>query len=192
MVTDAPEPFNLIGELKMNPRMPEAPNNTLSEGYPVTKMNFEAAVRRRLDMQTLEWLYWIPLRVTVPASQGSDITVDIKSDAHFQCQYLTGSFTTLGAGGADVGVNQVTARISDGANDLRLMDSAVPLDLFCSPGRVLSPGVAGNPSNSLFYPFPFFHTFAANGSILVEFQNSGATDNLVNLLFVGKKLRAKR
>ena len=164
--------------------------DTLSNNFGNLKANFQAGVVKKMDYQTLEWLYFIPMRVTVPASSGYDEQIDIKSDAHFQCEYITGDFTTK-SGGVDVGVNQVTVRISDGANDLKLMNSAVPLDLFLSPGRVLAAGVAGNPSGNLFYPFPFKHVFAANGGILAEFQNAGTTDNIVNLLFVGKKLRVR-
>jgi len=162
----------------------------LSERFKILKTNFQAGLVEKMDMQSLEWLYWIPLRVTVPAGEGFDQQVDIKSDAHFDCKYITGDFQTK-AGGADDGVNHVTVRISDASNDLKLMNSAVPLDLMCSPGRVRTPGLAGDPSNGLFYPFPFEHIFAANGGILAEFQNDSDDDIIVNLLFVGTKKRVR-
>lgn len=173
------------------PQNPMMPDDTLGADFPVLRANFENRVQRRLDLQTLEWLYWIPMRVLVPAEAGFDTQIDIKSDAHFQCHYITGDYTTI-SDDVDQGTNLCTVRISDGSNDLKLMNSAVPLDLMLSPGRVRFPGVAGDPSGQLFYPFPFFHTFGANGAILAEFQNSGLTANKVNLLFVGKKLRARK
>ncbi len=161
-------------------------------GYAAMKANFMADVDRKLALRNLEWLYVIPAQITVPASGGGpDLTIDIKRDAHFECFFITGNFTTLNVAGADDGVNHVSIRISDGSNDLKLMDNFVPANLFLSPGRTLSTGVAGNPTNQLFYPFPFYHIFPANGGIIVETQNNGATANVLNLLFWGKKLRAQ-
>lgn len=176
------------------PNAPQGLRNShnLDEGeYSDLKANFDFQVKKRLDLQTLEWMYWVPLKAVVPAKDKIEVRADITSDAHFQSHFLTGNFTTLNVGGADDGTNHITARISDGDNDLKLMNSATPMDLCLSPGRVLAPAVAGNPSNSLFYPIPYRHTFAANGSILIEFSNDGDTDNIVKLLFMGKKLRAK-
>jgi len=155
------------------------------------KADFMQENQRALDMQTLRWLYFIPVHSVISANDGDDQQVDIKSDAHFKCLWVTGDYTTIGAEQADVGACQITVRVSDASQDLKLMNSAVPLDLFLSPGRVLNPGIAGNPSNSLFNPFPFGHIFAANGGILCEFQNAAGGENAVNLLFVGLKLRAR-
>lgn len=160
--------------------------------YEALKANFNADVERKLGLRNLEWIFAIPAQITVPANAGGpDLTIDIKRDAHFECFFITGSFTTLNAAGADDGTNHISLRISDGSNDLKLMDNFVPASLFLSPGRVLSAGVAGNPSNQLFYPFPFYHIFPANGAIIVESQNNGATANVINLLFWGRKLRAQ-
>jgi len=157
--------------------------------YDAIRAAFNADVSRKLGIRTLEWLFAIPLQLQIPASGGADISIDIKRDAHFECYFLTGSFTTL-TGGADDGVNHVSIRISDGSNDLKLMENFIPANLFLSPGRTLSSGIAGNPTNQLFYPFPFYHIFPANGSIIVEGANNGTTQNVLNLLFWGKKLRA--
>jgi hypothetical protein len=160
-------------------------------GYDAIKANFNAEVTRKLGLRQLEWLFCIPAQIIIPANAGGpDLTIDIKRDAHFECFFITGSFQTLNVAGADDGVNHVSIRISDGSNDLKLMDNFIPANLFLSPGRTLTPGVAGNPSNSLFYPFPFYHIFPANGGIIVESANNGATQNVLNLLFWGKKLRA--
>ncbi len=163
-------------------------------GYAALKANFMAEVSRKLGMRTLEWLYVIPARIVVPAGAGGpDLTIDIKRDAHFECFFVTGDFTTLtdDEGTVDDGLNHISLRFSDGSNDLKLMDNFVPANLFLSPGRTLAPGVTGNPTNQLFYPFPFYHIFPANGGIVIESQNSGGAENVVNLLFWGKKLRAQ-
>jgi hypothetical protein len=84
----------------------------------------------------------------------------------------------------------MSVRFSDASNDLKLSDAFVPLNLMFSPGRVLSAGVAGNASNSLFYPFPFEHIFPASGGIGIEGANAGTFQNVANFLFWGFKLRA--
>jgi len=153
--------------------------------------NFDATVLEKVFMRKLEWLFLIPFQLVVPASAGADDEVSIKSDAHFQSEFVTGDFTTLDEDPAvDVGVNGLSIRLTDLSNDLKLMDDFVPLNLFLSPGRVLSPGIAGNPSSSLFYPMPFRHLFPANGGLAIEAQNAFAADNTFNLLFWGTKLRA--
>lgn len=152
--------------------------------------NFDASILERVYGRKLEWLFVIPFQLTVAASGGADDEVAIRSDAHFDCDFITGDFTTLNAGPVDVGANLLSIRITDLSNDLKLMDDFIPLNLFLSPGRVLSPGVVGNPSASLFYPIPFKHLFPANGGIGVEAQNAGTAANTFNLLFWGRKLRA--
>lgn len=158
-------------------------------GYQQLKANFNADVIRKLGLRQLEWLYTIPFQLSFPVGGGDDTSIDIKRDAHFECCFITGDFTTLNTGGVDNGVCVTSLRISDGSNDLKLMDSFIPTNLFMSPGRQLAAGIAGNPSQQLFYPFPFRHIFPANGAIIVEGQNSGGL-NIVNGLFWGKKLRA--
>lgn len=161
--------------------------------FAALKANWNMDVVRKLGLRQLEWLFAIPFQVTVPANGGTDDQVDIKPDAHFQCEFITGDFTTIEAGdpaATDDGTNHISIRISDGSNDLKLMEDFVPANLFLSPGRVLAPGVAGNPSSQLFYPFPFQHIFPANGAIVIEAQNNAGEDNTLNLLFWGKKLKA--
>lgn len=155
------------------------------------KANFDAGVLERMLMRRLEWFFVIPARLVVPALGNLDLTIDIKSDAHFDCRFITGDFTTLN-GGADAGTNFLSCRFTDASNDLKLSDAFVPLNLMLSPGRVISAGIAGNPSNQLFYPFPFEHVFPASGGIGLEVANSGSTINVSNLLFWGKKLRASQ
>lgn len=171
------------------PREPGGPVD-LPADYPRIKANFQQVLRRRLGLQKLEWLYAIPFNGIVPANDGLEREVDIRSDAHFDCRWITGDFTTLNVAGADDDVNHLTVRITDGSNDLRLTESPLPCNLFLSPGRTRAVGVAGNPTNNLFYPFPFEHIFAASGGIVLDFRNNGGTNNIVNLLFWGKKLRA--
>lgn len=158
--------------------------------YDALRASFNADVSRKLGIRTLEWLFCIPVQLTIPALGGADISIDVKRDAHFECYFITGDFQTRNVAGADDGVNHVSLRISDGSNDLKLMENFIPANLFLSPGRTLTTGVAGNPTNQLFYPFPFYHIFPANGSIIVEGANNGAFANVTNLLFWGKKLKA--
>jgi hypothetical protein len=172
--------------------MPGAPQGQpLSQGFERLWANFNTQVLQKLETQALECLYIVPAQLVIPPG-GIDREIDIKADAHFECHFVMGDFTTLSAAGVDNGVNQCSVRITDGSNDLKLMDNFVPVNLFLSPGRTLAEGVAGNPTNQLFYPIPFPHIFAASGKIQIETQNSAVgVDNIVNLLFWGKKLRAR-
>ncbi len=182
------DPYN---PMYMGDQSPQGIPNNYPQ-YDALRANFMADVQRKLAMRSLEWLFAIPAQLVIPASGGHSIGIDIKSDAHFECFFITGDFTTQIAGNdpPDDGANHCGIRISDGSNDLKLMENFAPANLFLSPGRVLAPGVTGNPSNQLFYPFPFYHIFPASGSIILEGQNSATAENTVNLLFWGKKLRA--
>jgi len=162
----------------------------MQPAFEYLQANFDAAVLERLYDRRLEWFFVIPIRIVVPASGNNDVTVDIKSGAHFDSRFVTGDFTTLNVGPVDAGTNLMSARFTDASNDLKLSDAFVPLNLMLSPGRSLSAGVAGNASNSLFYPFPFEHIFPASGGIGIEVANAGTFQNVVNFLFWGKKLRA--
>ena len=170
------------------PGRPGIPRNLMSE-YGIIRPNYVQNLKRKLALQKLEWLYSIPFNGIVPANDGLERQVDIRSDAHFECHLITGDFTTLDED-LDDDINHLTVRISDGSNDLRLMESPVPLNLFLSPGRTASTVAAGNPTNQLFFQFPFEHIFVASGGIVLDFRNNASTDNTVNLLFWGKKLRA--
>jgi len=158
--------------------------------------------QQRLD-QFFEWLFWKPFSITVPpGANGIDRELDIKADGHFKCEVVTGNFTTLiddplnPGTTIDDGTNHLTVQILDGSNELRLFDGQVPLDLFLTPGRVLSQPsplvIAGNPSNALFYPTGMKHIFGAKGSIDLRFRNNSTVANTVNLLFMGYKMLAQK
>jgi len=162
-------------------------------GFDSIRAAFNQEVSNRLALRELEWLYAIPAHIVIPAESGADDTLDIKSDAHFECYFVTGSYTTLDddEGVFDSGVCEVSMRITDGSNDLKLFNNFIPANLFLSPGRRLANGTSGDPASSLFYPFPFYHIFPANGGIVIETQNAAAAENTLDLLFWGKKLRAQ-
>lgn len=152
---------------------------------------FEDYIKQLEIDQFFEWTFWQPFSIQVPANGSIEREIDIKSDGHFKVLCVTGNYTTLD-GGVDDGTNHLTLQLLDGSDELRLFSGPVPLDLFLSPGRVLAPGVAGNPSQQLFYPIEFGHIFGAKGSISMRFANNASDINTVNLLFLGKKLLAMR
>lgn len=127
----------------------------------------------------------------VPANGSTTKEIAISADAHFRCLNFTGNFTTLNAGGADDGVNHLSCRLEDTGRSLRLFDDFIPLSLFMSPGRTLSSGIAGDPSNQLFYPIEFDYTFLANSTIELSMKNDGATDNVFKWCFHGTKYRVQ-
>jgi len=129
---------------------------------------------------------------TVPGTgAGGSITIPvaISADAHFRCMSFTGSFTTLGAGGADDGVNHLSCRLEDTGRSLRLFDDFIPLSLFMSPGRSRAAGIAGDASNQLFFPIDFDYTFLANSTIELNLQNDSVTANTFQWCFHGTKYR---
>jgi hypothetical protein len=143
-------------------------------------------------------LHWEPYSRIIPkqADGGIDEEIEIKSDFHFKVEYITGNFTTLiddGQGAAlDDGTNHITLRVLDNSTELKLFRNPVALDLFLSPGRVLSSGIAGDPSGHLIYPIPFVHIFGAKGGIQLELRNNSDWENTVNLLFMGRALLNQR
>lgn len=165
-----------------------------SQIFAQLQSNFDASTLDKMFGRKLEWLFLIPFNMIVPAAGSDSDTINIKNDAHFDCYFITGDFTTLSTVDdvtTDIGTNFLSLRFTDASNDLKICDDFIPADLFLSPGRVKDPaGTAGNPSNSLFYPFPFEHIFPASGGITIEVANSGLADNEINLLFWGKKLKA--
>lgn len=126
---------------------------------------------------------------TVPGNGSATIPVAISSDAHFQCLSFTGSFTTLGNGGADDGVSHISCKMTDTGRSLELFNDFIPLSLFLSPGRQRATGVAGDPSNQLFFPIEFNYVFLANSTIELNLQNNSDTANTFNWCFHGVKYR---
>lgn len=109
----------------------------------------------------------------------------INNNVVFWCVGFTGRFTTL-SGGADVGVCQVDIKIKDTGKDVDIIRDFIPLDILIAPGRVRSPGVAGDPSHQVFYPGFINHIFLPESDIQVEMSSSATDDeNTVNLDFFG-------
>lgn len=160
--------------------------------------DFAAYIRKLKHDQFYEWLHLEPYSITLTANEGREDEIDIKSDAHFKTQIITGNFTTLiddpQNPGTDIddGTNHITIAFLDGSNELKLSAAPIPADLLLTPGRVLSSLITGDPSNQLFYPFPFGHIFGAKGSIQLSLRNNSTTSNTLNLLFVGTKLLNQR
>ena len=124
------------------------------------------------------------------APNGSDTFLgQISNDAAFQCESLTMIYTTLIAGPADGGACQILARIEDTGRSIYLQSALTPVNLFASPGRVRSSAIAGDPSHTLFYPFPFEHVFRPSSEISIECRNNADYANDIYFLFLGKKLR---
>lgn len=159
---------------------------------------FAAIIEQLKKDQFYSDLHWEPYSIVVPklADGGIEDSIEIKSDYHFDCLWMTGNFTTLiddGQGAAeDDGTNHITVRIFDDSTDLKIMRKPVALDLFLSPGRVLSTGVTGDPSGHLFVPIPFKHIFGAKGGIEIELRNNSDWPNTVNFLFGGNALLNQR
>ena len=124
----------------------------------------------------------------VPANSSTTVQVNITAEAAFHCQCFTGSFTTLGAGGADDGVNHLSCKLSDSGRSITLFSDFIPLSLFLSPGRRRTSAVAGDAGNQLFFPVEFDYTFAPVSTIVLDLKNDSATDNTFEWAFLGEKL----
>ena len=128
------------------------------------------------------------LNQVVPAGGSALGQVEISADAHFDCLFMTGDFTTV-SDGTDVDRCQISCKITDDGRNLVLFDSWIPLNLWLSPGRVRALGVAGVASNNLFYPIEFPYLFMATSVIDFDFRSGALTDNTVNIMLHGFKYR---
>lgn len=125
----------------------------------------------------------------IPANDQQTFNVAISADAHFLNTFFTGDVTTLDAGGADGGQVQCSCQLFDNGRNLNLFDNPIPLSLFLSPGRTRASGIAGDPSNSLFFPIEFNYVFLASSTIRLVMTNAAATDNVFRWCFMGYKYR---
>jgi hypothetical protein len=154
----------------------------------VLRLKFKSYIDKILLVRQLEDLYLIPFSATIAAGQTLDTTITIPNSDHFQCDHITGSFTTI-QGGVDDGICRLSMQITDRSQDRKLSNALIPLNLLLSPGRRLSTGVAGDPSQQLFYAREYDHLFPANGGISLNISNSASSSNTVELLFIGRNLR---
>lgn len=144
-------------------------------------------VPESLEDMSFERLQWISYSKTIPANTNGSDPVLISKDGHFKSFYLGGQYTTLTAEDADGGACQVSVKIIDNGRRWAILDNLTPMSLFCSPGRQRSSGVAGDPSNPLYYPIEFPYYFLAGTNFTVEYSNASAYANTIWLIFYGNK-----
>lgn len=124
---------------------------------------------------------------SIAANSSDKVTIHITSDSGFECESVTGFYTTLTAEDTDGGACQLSAQLFDDGRDLQMTNTHIPLSIFLSPGRQRSSGVAGDASNQLFFPIPFPYMFKPNSDIRIEIDNEAAYANYVYFLFHGIK-----
>jgi hypothetical protein len=124
---------------------------------------------------------------SVPANSSAVFSIAVGADGHFEAQEMTAQFTTLTGAAADGGANGLSLMIWDDGRDLRLFNDFIPLSLLASPGRQRASGVAGDPSNQLFFPLPFNYLFLAQSTIRLELRSVLAYANDFALCFHGLK-----
>ena len=120
----------------------------------------------------------------------TDGKVDISADSAFHCQSITGQFTTLTGAAADGGANGLTMQWFDDGRDLRLFNDFIPCSLVFSPGRQRSSGVAGDPSNQLFFPIEFDYLFKPTSAFRIEVRSTLAFANDFQICLHGTKYLA--
>ena len=120
-----------------------------------------------------------------------EVPVGISGSYWFWCESLTISYTTKVAGPADDGAPQSSLKISDEGRDIGLFGGSnngfIPVELLASPGRQRVTGLAGDPSNNLFYPQPFEHLFKAVSNIRVTGKTTADFENIIKVCFNGVK-----
>lgn len=149
----------------------------------MTKQELQAA----LEKASQEYDFKYTTGGNVPANSSAIFEIAISADAAFHAQSVTGEFTTLNAGGADGGANGLTMQWFDDGRDLRLFNDFIPCSLVFSPGRQRSSGIAGDPSQQLFFPIEFDYLFKPTSTFRCEVRNSLATDNNFQMCFHGTK-----
>lgn len=123
-----------------------------------------------------------------PATQNSEnFEGEIEPKAAFKSYFLTIIYTTLTVAGDD-GACQITGRIYDQGRSIYLMSADTPINLFAAPGRQRQTAIAGDPSHTLIYPFPYEHTWLPSSKIVVESKSTADAANEVFYLFSGEQL----
>lgn len=123
----------------------------------------------------------------VPANGSALMQIPVSNDAHFQSWFFTMTFPTLN-GGVDDGVPRLSVQIRDDATQRALADTFIDVALLGVPGRIRSPGVAGDPSQSINMPgMPFFRFWEANGNIEMDLRSTSDTDLTVKAAWHGYK-----
>jgi len=140
------------------------------------------------DIQNHQYSEKLLLADTVPANSTKLGKVNISNLGHFFCQFITGSFTTIGTGaGVDSGISYLSGQMIDGAGQRKLFNDRIPLDLFLSPGRRKS-NVAGAAASGLFFPIEFEYCFTMNSDILFDVVNTSDQPNEYEIVFHGIRI----
>lgn len=148
---------------------------------------------RILSLQNLQYSEKLLLSDTVPAQSQQMGQINVSSLGDFFCLYITGHFTTLKdvieVAVTDSGVCYLRGKLIDASNQRNLFNDYIPLDLFLTPGRVIS-GLATAPSpmpdsNNLFYPQPFQYMFTVNSQIMFDVKNDSNYANSYEIVFHG-------
>lgn len=133
-------------------------------------------IQRLAEQSSAVYPIKYPVRSVVPAGGDAAGEIAIPNNTHFLCQRMTGRYSTL-SDGADQGVNLLLLKITDNGRSLPLFQNFISADLIFTPGRVRSLGLAGDPSQQLFYPDEFVHVFYASTTILFEIRSQAITDD---------------
>lgn len=145
-------------------------------------------VPESINDMSYQRMQWITFSKTVPANTNGSDVVQISDDGHFKSVFLGGQYSSLTAEDTDGGACQISVKIVDNGRRWDIIDNLTPMSLFCSPGRQRSSGIAGDPSNPLFYPVEFPYIFLAGTTIRVEYANAAAYANTFWLIWYGDKL----
>jgi hypothetical protein len=165
-----------------------------------------------LKVQNQQYSETLLLEGTAVAGEETLLKTDVSNIGHFKVSFLSGKYETLRDAVSPLGVHHTVddnvshlrGQLIDGAGQRKLFNTFIPLDLFCSPGRVRSitafnnltawiegAGVvadAASPGNNLFYPFEFRYTFAANSTILLYVKNDSDADIALSIAFWGTRI----
>lgn len=132
------------------------------------------------------------------AGRETPLICHVSSLGHFYSLFITGSFTTLQLddGATDYAVNYLRGQLVDGSNNTKLFNDYVPLNLWLTPGRVLSPlavniATAKSP-DSLFFPIELEYLWTVNGDIICNIKNDSDVDLTAKILFHGIRVVTQR
>jgi len=157
-------------------------------------MNFEEQVeyllqRFRNAKKYFQFILGDSKTITAGATQ-EEVTLSISNAAGFHIEWLVGLYTTF-QGGADDGVCRLAMSIQDSGIETGLTNKALNLALLFSPGRQRTSGIAGDPSNPLFYGRAFDHVILPNTDLNLVINSTSDESNEFSVAFFGHKLKAK-
>jgi len=134
-----------------------------------------------------EWFVFTG-QITIPAVTGvENLQIPIGNDAHFLSYFFTCTYPTVD-GGADDGVNRVSVTFRDDSTQRALSNNPIDLQTIATPGRIRTPGLAGDPPQSINIPgFPYFYFWEANGNIEHLLNSTSDTDLTVSFTWSGFK-----